>query len=366
MKSKFKGFTLIELIIVMAILVILMAAIMQMFKPIRETYVDSTLYENQRTTQNGIIKYISESTRYATDLGIYDTGSGSPINNVQDAVDEFAAAYHDKNKTVSVDDVKKNADVIVIDNATSYNGHIGRLLRRKKDSFGNDTLNESSDFRIALGASYYGKNDYAIKVSRPEPNTDPTTGLQGDDLIRANSGDWPASYGIRITVASTAVSGISQLEDDESITDGSGNFNDKDFDPNEDLPEDTTGLITVQGLVSCPNLVKTGGMFDVLDEATRDEIEADVQSAHGEGGDGGGGGIEVTPGSGLGVGNSSNKDGTTINGKASDDTVGNYNPTGGGSLPGVTPPAGYTDEAKYNEDNANKRNHKVYIVFLNN
>ena len=52
------------LIIVMAILTMLMAAIMQMFKPIRETYVDATLYENQRTVQNGVIQYISESVRY--------------------------------------------------------------------------------------------------------------------------------------------------------------------------------------------------------------------------------------------------------------------------------------------------------------
>ena len=54
MKSKFKGFTLVELILVMAIMSILMLAIMNMFKPIREIYVDSTQYEAQRTAQNGV------------------------------------------------------------------------------------------------------------------------------------------------------------------------------------------------------------------------------------------------------------------------------------------------------------------------
>ena len=43
MKKKFKAFTLIELIIVMAIFGILMAGLMNFFSPIRETYVDSTL-----------------------------------------------------------------------------------------------------------------------------------------------------------------------------------------------------------------------------------------------------------------------------------------------------------------------------------
>ena len=71
MNKKFKGFTLIELIAVMAILVILMAAIMNMFKPIRETYVDATLYESQRTAQNGVVQYIAESVRYSHSLGLY-------------------------------------------------------------------------------------------------------------------------------------------------------------------------------------------------------------------------------------------------------------------------------------------------------
>lgn len=97
--KKTKGFTLIELIIVMAILTILMAAIMQMFKPIRETYVDATLYENQRTVQNGVIQYISESVRYATDMGIYTKNNTS---NVTEAVNAFADAYIAANNIVDI------------------------------------------------------------------------------------------------------------------------------------------------------------------------------------------------------------------------------------------------------------------------
>ena len=75
--KKIKGFTLIELIIVMAIMTILMAAIMQMMKPIRSTYLDSTFYESQRNTQNGMVQYLTESLRYATNLGIYNQNAGA-------------------------------------------------------------------------------------------------------------------------------------------------------------------------------------------------------------------------------------------------------------------------------------------------
>ena len=92
MKKVLKAFTLIELIIVMAILVIFMSAIMNMFKPIRETYVDATLYESQRTAQNGIVQYMTESIRYATDLGIY-TKNINGVNTVTDAVEHFNKSY---------------------------------------------------------------------------------------------------------------------------------------------------------------------------------------------------------------------------------------------------------------------------------
>ena len=93
---KLKGFTLLELIIVMAILTILMAAIMQMFKPIRETYVDATLYESQRAAQNGIITYIGESVRYSTDLAIYPKDKLSK-QSITGAVEEFTKAYLNAN-----------------------------------------------------------------------------------------------------------------------------------------------------------------------------------------------------------------------------------------------------------------------------
>lgn len=198
MKSKLKGFTLVELVVVMALISILMAAIMNMFRPIRDTYVDTTQYEAQRTAQNGVIQYVTESVRFATDLGIYNQG----VSSAQDAVDKFATEYCknigvlDKttgalvspytaaDQTQITNEIKKYAEVIIIDNKTAHytKGHWGRLIRRKVKmdpataaAVGADpvinigdagTINPTSagEWRTALGEAYYGENTYQINI----------------------------------------------------------------------------------------------------------------------------------------------------------------------------------------------------------
>ncbi|MGN1416597.1 MAG: type II secretion system protein, partial [Oscillospiraceae bacterium] len=115
MKRKFKAFTLIELIVVMAIMSILMVALMNFYKPIRETYVDSSMIEDMRTTQDGILEYLAENVKYAEKLMIFDDDSryvssyeytdttsptgksekkiNMPINSPKDAYDAFCIEY---------------------------------------------------------------------------------------------------------------------------------------------------------------------------------------------------------------------------------------------------------------------------------
>lgn len=195
-KKNVKGFTLIELIIVMAIMTILMAALMQMMKPIRRTFVDSTLYEAQRNTQNGITQYLSESTRYATNLGIYQPGENATYNvgsvsvtrsvsNVTSAVNYFlddvsgkTAADNMPNSTEKTQaqkaankvraQLESKVQVITIDNGTSYtyNGAscTGRILRNKQPTTLSAQWETSGTVgcRMALSPAYYGDSSYTI------------------------------------------------------------------------------------------------------------------------------------------------------------------------------------------------------------
>lgn len=181
MKNKFKGFTLVELIVVMAIMSIIMAGVMQLFTPMRTIFVDTTQYEAQRSAQNGVVKYITESVRFSADLGIYN----NTITSAADAVDAFATQYCtsygvDSAKETAVKDaIKKHAEVIIIAN-DSGNSHryasktyTGRLIRRKGVGTATSVpadpaLNSSAytdDWRIAMGEAYYGANTFSIALS---------------------------------------------------------------------------------------------------------------------------------------------------------------------------------------------------------
>lgn len=217
MKSKLKGFTLVELVVVMALISILMVAIMNMFKPIRETYVDSTQYEAQRTAQNGVVQYVTESVRYATDLGIYNKNASS----AQAAVELFAteycknvgildkttgalvSPYTNDDKDDVVDEIKKYAEVLIIDNDTAHytKGHWGRLIRRKVNmdpssasAVGSDptinigvagTINPTSatEWRTALGEAYYGENTYQINILINDADSN---GISDDGMLNVS------------------------------------------------------------------------------------------------------------------------------------------------------------------------------------
>ena len=332
MKAKLKGFTLIELIIVMVILTILIAAIIQMFKPIRATYVDSTLYEARRTTQNGIIQYIGESIRYATDLGIYQE------DNIDDAVEEFAKNYCRKNPKADKDDVIKNAEVIIIDNTATVSGgeitsspykfndkfYMGRVLRRK--NVGTSNLSES---RLALGEAYYGTSNYAIKISKPTGDVDNI---------------WSASEGILITVASTIEYGNAGLQSTEGIIE-SGTFNDD--------------VVKTEGLVFCPNLAEIDGLFDVMsDDSMTDTATSSLSSSSSDSSTSSTSSV-TTPVNFFPY--ETDNTGGTTSGSVT-----------GGSAPPVPPsPTAtsttpyYTDTVTYLQSGVVTPNTMVYIVFLN-
>ncbi len=208
MKKKFKAFTLIELIIVMAIFGILMAGLMNFFSPIRETYVDSTLYEKQRTAQNGIAEYLVESTKYAEKMAIYDEGASAgsygTASSAVAAIDAFRKQCFPSYSTMTADQQKKvdgRIHVICINRSDKYDAqgkiqaasdadanhlYTGRLVTCAPVDINNLTdadeirkLNALKTFDeqasrsygsgtgytyLALGGAYYGESNYMISV----------------------------------------------------------------------------------------------------------------------------------------------------------------------------------------------------------
>lgn len=202
MKKKLKslkGFTLVELIVVMAIMVSLLTAILQLMEPVQEAYRDSTIYEQQRTVENGIISYIAESTRYAKAISIIDEGVGIDTNN-DGSADIYpnnlnaAANYFINKNNLGVSNYK-DIEVIVIDRSTKfqYKGKDvqGRLVRIRgldtvpswgatvtEADLAGTSWNTKACY-IAMGSDYYGDMSFNIVLPNTWTDTLPVGALDG-------------------------------------------------------------------------------------------------------------------------------------------------------------------------------------------
>lgn len=220
MKKLIKGFTLIEMIVVMAILGILMAALMNFYRPVRQTFVDSTMIEDMRTTQNGILTYLTESVRYAENLIIYDDGARvTNSSGTVKTIDSPKAAYEmfiDQN-SISSDNSKERIQVIVINRKDGYSntGHytgnretgtmnkyggrlITNILRVRENP--TDPLKItakdfptaggmlSSDTFMVLGGGYYGNSDYAIFIDKNKTWPNGAYGSSDETINITNGG----------------------------------------------------------------------------------------------------------------------------------------------------------------------------------
>jgi type II secretory pathway pseudopilin PulG len=173
MKTKLKAFTLVELIVVMAILMLMMAAIMKFFEPIRQVYNDATYYEQRSSVTNSMCKYTTESIRYAKYLGIYSSNEVATITNpkgdAEAAVGRFKASLATDVTPSIIVPHGTAINVIELDYsqfaAGTYNNktYDGRLFRTKGKWNATTTKYDIDNTHLAFGPAYYAANNYYMQ-----------------------------------------------------------------------------------------------------------------------------------------------------------------------------------------------------------
>jgi len=192
MKKTLKAFTLVEMIIVVAIFGILMAGLMNFYSPIKQTYADSTMYEKMRTSQNGILEYLCESTRYADNIKgeamltmydeggvvVFDDGTTKAVTSAKDSVDAFLKEHSIDMTTDKGKELADRIHVIVINRKDNYTS--AGESKSTAQGFGSGNENITYKGRIITNIPYIDRRtspaDHASDTTKIFSNTD--TGLR--------------------------------------------------------------------------------------------------------------------------------------------------------------------------------------------
>ena len=173
------GFTLIELVVVMALLGIMMGAILRLLDPIKNIYNSTYNTVNTKTTGENMISFVEDKTRYSTNMLILENYVGVPQITPNEASNSAQVGTEENDYT----------DVIVIDNVnlrnfafSDYPGDKGTTATRKNcrgtlynvTSLGKaDTLDFTKIESGTLGDSY-GNFTYDINVDVERKNAGST------------------------------------------------------------------------------------------------------------------------------------------------------------------------------------------------
>lgn len=157
--KKLKGFTLVELIVVMAIFSLIMAAVLSLLNPVSDVYSSTANYEHTRAASDNVRLYLQDNIKYADNLKIIYNSDGITKDGNHKNVNDYASdmkskfdSYEDKYKPqVYVMEIK-NFDK---DNVENCNGKITIY----KDAVGGAVYKE-------INPSLY--SDYAYEFVIPD------------------------------------------------------------------------------------------------------------------------------------------------------------------------------------------------------
>ena len=262
MKRTKKGFTLVELMVVMAISTILLVAVMTMTTPASRMYRSTAVSNDAYSMANNIDSYLKRSLEYADNVWLFDSateapefGSGAMATNIENVVVNYKNAYY-KNAAVATKEgadgdlkfVKGKIYVLHLDNNT------GKIERRTYE-FPNSSTNTvnliSTDADVVNTAYFLGDNQnyhirYAFNSAKLEPKK------VGGNIVHTSKGDF-------VFDLSSIGSNVSELHTNQAVS----IIVNKGTSPTDNIPTDASiqgpASVTVANLPFVNISSRTGG-----------------------------------------------------------------------------------------------------------
>lgn len=155
--KRLKGFTLIELIIVMAIFSVIMFSAIQLITPVGKNFASTAEYESSRSSVDNISRYIQGTLRYADRVAIYNCDDVYDDSLIDSKVAQFAGDffYRGENGQYAVDPYKEDIYVLMFDNSTNFGDEYIENLpeNQKKNIISKYTYSTSSTWYNCLNAT---------------------------------------------------------------------------------------------------------------------------------------------------------------------------------------------------------------------
>lgn len=186
-RKKFSGFTLVELLVVMAILTLLLVATMAFVGPVQKIFKDTNEAERSHAYADNTKSYVEDALKYAEGVHVYQELPAS--SSVEDLVDDY---FNDMYKDVVTYD-GSNLDYAegVIRVMQLQNSNSGRISISTYGFSNNHVDSAPSSTINALNETYFVNNNgspnyilkYAIGVNTLENES------ESDDIFRVLSND---------------------------------------------------------------------------------------------------------------------------------------------------------------------------------
>lgn len=171
MPKKLKGFTLIELIIVIALFSMIMFGAMAMLGPVSKQFSSTAKFESVRANLDNTRLYVEGKLRYADRIHIYSNYNALPANAVTDFSNMYWLNGHTDSSSgltydrAAIDSSLSNIRIYVMEIHNDDASYKGKISLRAYEKNGTEVTSAYKNF--AVNKAYY--EDYGFDINFGEP-----------------------------------------------------------------------------------------------------------------------------------------------------------------------------------------------------
>lgn len=165
--KKLKGFTLVELIVVLAIFSMIMAAVLSILQPVSDAYASTANYEHARAASDNVRLYVEDSLRYADRMKIVSHASN--LSEAESELSAFIERLKNADGSYRVANAETPVYIMEIDNTTNVKNQMGYINVYK---YTNPTSISASLFK-SVNENLYDQYGYEFKICTDPSCTDP-------------------------------------------------------------------------------------------------------------------------------------------------------------------------------------------------